>query len=48
MYPAFVNCTTIDWFHEWPQDALLEVADRYLVEMDFGTDDDVGWPAMSL
>lgn len=29
-YPAFVNCTTIDWFSEWPQDALLEVAERYL------------------
>ena len=24
-YPAFVNCTTIDWFLEWPHDALLEV-----------------------
>ena len=30
MYPAFVNCTTIDWFSEWPADALLEVADKYL------------------
>ncbi|KAL8578359.1 Dynein heavy chain 2, axonemal [Nucella lapillus] len=36
MYPAFVNCTTIDWFYEWPQDALLEVADRYLSDMDLG------------
>ncbi|XP_076454460.1 dynein axonemal heavy chain 2-like [Babylonia areolata] len=36
MYPAFVNCTTIDWFHEWPLDALLEVADRYLADMDLG------------
>eukprot|EP00106_Octopus_bimaculoides_P014248 XP_014781690.1 PREDICTED: dynein heavy chain 2, axonemal-like [Octopus bimaculoides] len=33
MYPAFVNCTTIDWFSHWPQDALLEVADKYLVDM---------------
>ncbi|XP_078792424.1 dynein axonemal heavy chain 2 isoform X2 [Oryzias latipes] len=29
-YPAVVNCTTIDWFSEWPKDALLEVAERYL------------------
>ncbi|KAK7469836.1 hypothetical protein BaRGS_00036165, partial [Batillaria attramentaria] len=36
-YPAFVNCTTIDWFHEWPHDALLEVADRYLSEMTLGS-----------
>ena len=41
MYPAFVNCTTIDWFHEWPQDALLEVADRSLADMEFGTEEDV-------
>ena len=30
MYPAFVNCTTIDWFSEWPLDALLELADKYV------------------
>ncbi|XP_028992315.1 dynein axonemal heavy chain 2 isoform X2 [Betta splendens] len=29
-YPALVSCTTIDWFCEWPKDALLEVAERYL------------------
>ena len=36
MYPAFVNCTTIDWFSEWPKDALLEVAERYLEEVNLG------------
>ena len=35
MYPAFVNCTTIDWFTEWPKDALLEVAEKYLEEVSF-------------
>lgn len=29
-YPALVNCTTIDWFGEWPAVALLEVANRFL------------------
>lgn len=29
-YPALVNCTTIDWFREWPEQALLEVAHKYL------------------
>ncbi|KAJ3585525.1 hypothetical protein NHX12_014244, partial [Muraenolepis orangiensis] len=24
-YPALVNCTTIDWFWEWPRGALLEI-----------------------
>lgn len=26
LFPGLVNCTTIDWFTEWPADALYEVA----------------------
>ncbi|XP_046433182.1 dynein axonemal heavy chain 2 [Neodiprion fabricii] len=29
-YPSLINCTTIDWFLEWPRDALLEVANKFL------------------
>lgn len=29
-FPAIVNCTSIDWFHEWPQNALESVATRFL------------------
>lgn len=36
MFPAFVNCTTIDWFAEWPRDALMEVAQRCLEEVNLG------------
>lgn len=36
-YPALVNCTSIDWFCEWPRDALLEVAERYLDGLDLGS-----------
>uniref|UniRef100_A0A8C4Z8H0 Dynein, axonemal, heavy chain 2 n=1 Tax=Gadus morhua TaxID=8049 RepID=A0A8C4Z8H0_GADMO len=36
-YPALVNCSTIDWFCEWPREALLEVAERYLDALDLGT-----------
>uniref|UniRef100_A0A672FP66 Dynein axonemal heavy chain 2 n=1 Tax=Salarias fasciatus TaxID=181472 RepID=A0A672FP66_SALFA len=35
-YPALVNCTTIDWFGEWPRDALLEVAEKYLDGLELG------------
>ena len=32
MFPSLVNCTTIDWFAEWPDEALESVADRKLTE----------------
>lgn len=38
-YPGFVNCTTIDWFSEWPHDALLEVAEKYLEDMNLNSDE---------
>lgn len=31
-FPALVNCTAIDWFHEWPQEALESVSKRFLAE----------------
>ncbi|CAG9313552.1 unnamed protein product [Blepharisma stoltei] len=38
-FPAIVNCTVIDWFHDWPKDALLSVADRFLAAMDLGVEE---------
>jgi dynein heavy chain len=29
-FPSLVNCCTIDWFHEWPADALQAVAIQFL------------------
>ncbi|XP_015418031.1 PREDICTED: dynein heavy chain 9, axonemal-like [Myotis davidii] len=29
-FPAIVTCTAIDWFHEWPQQALESVSLRFL------------------
>jgi dynein heavy chain len=26
MFPSLVNCCSIDWYMDWPQDALLSVA----------------------
>ena len=34
MYPALINNTTIDWFMKWPEDALIEVARKYIKEID--------------
>ncbi|CAL8088373.1 unnamed protein product [Calicophoron daubneyi] len=33
-FPAVVNCTSIDWFHEWPQEALLSVSQRFLTNIE--------------
>ena len=30
MFPSLVNCTTIDWFLQWPEEALEAVAAEYL------------------
>uniref|UniRef100_A0A3B3RIQ7 Dynein axonemal heavy chain 17 n=1 Tax=Paramormyrops kingsleyae TaxID=1676925 RepID=A0A3B3RIQ7_9TELE len=33
-FPAVVNCTAIDWFHEWPQEALESVSLRFLQDIE--------------
>ena len=34
MFPSLINCCTIDWFYEWPSDALLSVATNFLSGVD--------------
>lgn len=38
MFPALVNCCTIDWFHPWPTDALKSVATEFLEDVNFEDD----------
>lgn len=33
MFPGLINCTQSDWFHEWPEDALIGVANKFLEEI---------------
>jgi len=33
-FPAITNCTSINWFHEWPEEALKSVAKRFLADVD--------------
>lgn len=33
-FPALVNCTSINWFHEWPQQALMSVSNQFLSELE--------------
>jgi dynein heavy chain, axonemal len=34
MFPSLVTCCTIDWFSEWPEEALRSVADTFLASVD--------------
>gem|GEM_PF-4855652 len=33
MYPGLVNNTTIIWYLPWPEEALMEVAGKYLTSV---------------
>ncbi len=34
-FPGIVNCTVVDWFHPWPEDALVGVARKYVTDVNF-------------
>lgn len=36
-FPSLINCTTIDWFHGWPESALVSVAKRFLDDLELPT-----------
>ena len=33
-FPALVSCTSIIWFHEWPQEALISVSMKFLADVE--------------
>ena len=38
-FPGVVNCTTIDWFHGWPEAALQSVAERFLSDLELPSEE---------
>lgn len=44
MFPSLVNCTTIDWFNNWPLEALRSVARSFCADLELGQSvyDDAG------
>eukprot|EP01018_Ginkgo_biloba_P018808 Gb_18325 [translate_table: standard] len=38
-FPSLINCCTIDWFNEWPEEALLSVSNHFLSSVDIGTEE---------
>ncbi len=39
MFPSLVNCCTIDWFIEWPKEALLSVSQTFFKSVDLGAEE---------
>ncbi|KAF6103026.1 dynein axonemal heavy chain 6 [Phyllostomus discolor] len=39
MFPSLVNCCTIDWFVQWPREALLSVSKTFFSNIDTGSDE---------
>ncbi|XP_051785909.1 dynein axonemal heavy chain 6 [Erpetoichthys calabaricus] len=39
MFPSLVNCCTIDWFVQWPREALLSVSKTFFKNIDLGSDE---------
>jgi len=38
-FPSLVNCCSINWFQEWPSDALKAVAKQFMRDVDFDTEE---------
>lgn len=38
-FPGIINGTSIDWFHAWPKDALINVASKFIQDLTIGTED---------
>lgn len=38
-FPGIINCTSMDWFHEWPKNALIDVANRFLADIELPDED---------
>ncbi|XP_003505691.1 dynein heavy chain 6, axonemal isoform X1 [Cricetulus griseus] len=39
MFPSLVNCCTIDWFVQWPREALLSVSKTFFSAVDTGSEE---------
>ncbi|XP_032099375.1 dynein heavy chain 6, axonemal isoform X2 [Sapajus apella] len=39
MFPSLVNCCTIDWFVQWPREALLSVSKTFFSQVDAGSEE---------
>ena len=37
-FPGVISCTSMDWFHDWPKEALIDVGKNFLAKIDLPTE----------
>lgn len=37
-FPSLVNCCSLDWFPAWPKEALIEVANKFIQDIELPED----------
>lgn len=47
-FPSLVNCCNLDWFPNWPKEALLSVASKFLKEIELEENVRVGLAEMCM
>lgn len=38
-FPGIINSTSIDWFHPWPKDALIDVSHRFITDIELPSEE---------
>lgn len=38
-FPGIINATSVDWFHPWPKDALIDVSYKFITDVDLPSDE---------
>ena len=38
-FPGIINSTSVDWFHSWPKNALIDVSMKFINDLDFPNED---------
>ena len=37
--PGIINATSVDWFHSWPKDALIDVSYKFILDIELPNDE---------
>ena len=38
-FPGIINSTIVDWYHPWPENALIDVAYKFIADLEFPSEE---------